>query len=238
MKTRLFFRLFAALSIATAAFGQPASAEDSTFSLSSELAHSSGKFQTGPWAFKVTVPTAMVSGASVPVSTAGRFIPGDTQTTLGDTEAAATYRIYSGNASSFGIDLTGKVKLNLADKYFGLTSFQNDYAAQADAYQSFDRFKALGSLGYKLQTDPAGINMNRVLYGSVGGAYQLNDQISGGVDFRLAQSPTPLDQGIRQLGAYVSHSINKSFKAKGYVQKDFSRSNSDRSVGAAVSYGF
>lgn len=201
-----------------------------------------GKYETGPWVFKLTVPYASISGTGGVVPGIGRIRAdspaNSTQSGLSDTVAAATYNIYSGGASTVGVDLTGKIKLGLADKYFGFSSGQNNYAAQADAYQKFDKFKALGSLGYKLQGDPAGISMDRVLYGSVGGAYQLNDQMSGGVDFRLSQSPAAVEQGQRQLSAYVSHSINKSFKARGYVLKDFSNVGPDHSVGAAVSYGF
>jgi hypothetical protein len=222
-------------------------ADDGQFSLSSGFGTTNttdilsspvtGKYETGPWAFKLTVPTAGFSGTGG----VGRIKAGNAANSSqsgSDTVAAATYSLYAGDASAFGVDLTGKVKLGLADKFYGLNPGQNDYAAQADAYQNFDKFKALGSLGYKLQGDATGINMNRVLYGSVGGAYQLNKQLSGGVDFSLSQSPTALDQGQRQLSAYVSHSFDKSFKARGYILKDFSNGNPDHSVGAAVSYGF
>src|SRR5574340_452644 len=74
------------------------------------------------------------------------------ETRLEEWRPCIPYNIYSGRASGFGIDLTGKVKLNTAD--FGLHRGRNDYAAQADAYQSFDNFTALGSLGYKFLGNP------------------------------------------------------------------------------------
>ncbi|MGA9665904.1 MAG: hypothetical protein WBQ69_05575 [Gallionella sp.] len=217
-----------------------------------------GKYQTGPWAFKLTVPNSGNPGIGVTVPEIGLLPPSGNaanslQSGFTNSEAAATYNIYSGNIysgnvnsgninsggiSSFGVNLTGKVTLGMPDKSFSLGSVLNDYAAQADAYQSFDKFRALGSLGYKIHGDPAGINMNRVVYGSVGGAYQLNDQLSGGVDFRLSQNPSALEPGQRQLSAYLSHNVGKSVKARGYLLEDFSNGNPDRSVGAAVSYGF
>lgn len=199
-------------------------------------APASGQYQNGPWVFKLTVPYAGVPASGNPEM--GRNVTASTSRFgLAGSEAAATYNIKPGEASTFGINLSGKVRLNLADKFPGLGSGLNDYAAQADAYQNLDRFKALGSLGYQLHQDAAGINMNKLIYGSVGGSYQLNDQISGGVDFRLAQSPTPMEPGQRQVSAYVSHNLN-NFKAKGYLLQDFSNGIEDRSVGAAVSYGF
>jgi hypothetical protein len=206
-----------------------------------------GKYEDGPWAFKLTVPNTGNSGlvGIVPefgLSPAGNAV-NSLQSGLINSEAAATYNINPGNikqgdVSTFGVNLTGKVKLGIADRSFSLGSMLNDYTAQADAYQNFDKFRAQGSLGYKIHGDPAGISMNRVVYGSVGGAYQLNDQLSGGVDFRLSQNHSALEPGQRQLSAYVSHNINKSVKARGYLLEDFSNGNPDRSVGAAVSYGF
>lgn len=257
MQNRVLIALLAvALSSAAMLATSKVWADDGQFSLSSGFDISpgtanaadrlsipaTGQYETGLWVFKLTVPYANLSGTAGIIPKIGHITASSavnsTPSGLGDTVAAATYNLYAGGASTFGVDLTGKVKLGVADKFYGLGSGQNDYAAQADAYQSLDKFKALGSLGYKIQGDPAGIGTNRILYGSVGGAYQLNDQMSGGVDFSLSQSPTTLEQGQRQLSAYVSHNINKSFKARGYLLKGFSNGSPDRSVGAAVSYGF
>jgi hypothetical protein len=239
-----------ALSGAALLAARTAWAVDEKFSLSTDFDHSSGNFGTastidtlssipvtgrlesGHWVFKLSAPYARIPGTGV--STPANTI----QSGLVEPVAAATYNIYGNSVSNLGLDLTGKVKLNLADKFYGLGSVQNDYAAQADAYQKFDKFKALGSLGYKVEGNPAGISMNKILYGSIGGAYQLNEQVSGGFDFSLSQSPSLDAQGQRHLSAYVSHNINNSLKARGYVLKGVSDSSQDRSVGAAVSYGF
>lgn len=234
-------------------------ADDGQFSLSSGLGSSPdkyattnstdilsnpviGKYQTGPWLFKLTVPDPSISGTGGVVPEIGRIRAGsaanNTQSGMSDTVAAATYNIYAGGASNFGIGLTGKVKLGMADKIKGLGNGQNDYAAEADAYQSFDRFTALGSLGYKVLGSPAGISTDSVLYGSFGGTYQLNDQMSGGVDISLAQSPSATSADQRQLTAYVSHMINKSLKARGYVLKGFTSGSPDTGLGAQVYYGF
>jgi len=198
-----------------------------------------GKYQTGPWVFKLTVPDLGISGSGGVVPEIGRIRASNIgQPGLGDTVAAATYDIYSGSASTFGIGLTGKVKLGMADKIKGLGTGQNDYSAEADAYQSFDRFTASGSLGYKVLGNPAGISADSLLYGSFGGSYQLNDQMSGGVDISLAQSPTATSAEQRRLTAYVSHIINKSLKARGYVLKGFTSGSPDTGLGAQVYYGF
>jgi hypothetical protein len=201
-----------------------------------------GKYETGPWEFKLTVPDASISGtrgvASGNDPIRAGSTTGSTLTGKSDSIAAATYNIYSGGASSFGIGLTGKVKLGIADKITGLGNGQNDYAAEADAYQSFNKFTALGSLGYKVLGSPAGFSTDSMLYGSVGGIYQLNDQISGGVDINLVQGPSATAADQRNLTAYLSHNINKSMKARGYVLKGFSNGSPDTGLGAQVYYGF
>lgn len=205
----------------------------------------SGEYENGPWMIKVLVPYTPISGT--PNLIPGAVAPGIDSLSSGtaarvpqvglvDTVAAASYKIYSGKSSTFGIDLTGKIKLNAADA--SLVSGQNNYAAQADAYQSFNRFTAIGSLGYKFMGNPTGINMNRVIYGSFGGSYQLDDKLNGGVDFSLSQSPSITEEGYRGLTAYVSRKIGKNFKAKGYILKGFSNGTPDSSLGAQVNYGF
>lgn len=232
--------------------------DDGLFSLSTGLDNASGKYGpantsdrlsipaageygTGHFMIKVAIPNAKISGMAgvaprIGYTSAGETT-GDVKSGLGDTlAAAASYNIYSGRSSTFGVDLIGKVKLNSAVADQG--NSQNDYAAQADAYQSFNQFTALGSLGYKFLGSPAGISLNKVIYGSFGGSYQLDDKTNGGVDLNLSQNPYSTGEGHQELSAYVSHKINKNFKAKGYVLKGFSNGSPDSSLGAQVYYGF
>lgn len=258
MENKILIILVAAnLGVATAFAAPAARSDDDKFSLSTGFDYSAGKYgtanppdmlsipvtsgyETGQWMFKVAVPYARIPSTSGLAPGIGRGradgAARDTQPDFGDPVAAASYNIYSGRASTFGIDLTGKVRLKATDA--GLDIGQNDYAAQADAYQSFNKFTALGSVGYKVLGSPAGINMNKVIYGSFGGSYQLDDKMHGGVDLNLSQSPSLTGDGHRELTAYVSRNIGKNFKAKGYVLKGFSNGSPDSSLGAQVHYGF
>jgi hypothetical protein len=250
MKNILLIALMVANLGEVPAFAAPADwAADNQFSLSTVYDFGSskeeanmlatpatGEYESGQWMFKVAIPYARTAGTGGAAFGMGHIKADDTARDQPPGLAAASYNIYSGTASTFGINLTGKVKLNTVSA--GLGSGQNDYAAQADAYQSIDKFTALGSLGYKVLGNPAGINMNRVVYGSFGGSYQLDDEINGGVDLSLSQNPFALRDGHTELTAYVSRRINKNFKAKGYVLKGFSNGSPDSSLGAQVYYGF
>lgn len=258
MKDRLLTPLLATiLSGAALLAAQTAWADNGKFSLATGLDYSTGKYgtasttniftipavgkyDTGPWIFKLTVPYIRISGMGGVVPGLGHIkasgTASNTQSGIGDTMAAATYNLYEGSASTLGIDLTGKIKFATADTNLG--SGANDYAAQIDAYQSLDKFTAMGSLGTKVLGSPAGITMNSVLYGSFGGVYQFTKQTSGGLDMSLAQRPSTATAGQQELTAYVSYKIDNHLKAQGYVLKGYSSGSPDHGFGALFSYGF
>jgi hypothetical protein len=240
MKYKTLTAIVAVTLGAAAAFAVPAAwAGDERFSLSTGLDDNFNKYEAGPWIFKLTAPAGM-SGAGNVVPEIGRIrtdrTAGSKQSGLSDTEAAATYHIYAGSASTPEINLTGKVKVNMTDKVFGLN--QNDYAAQMDVYQSLDKFTAKGSLGSKVLGNPTGIILNPVLYGSFGGSYQFTGQTSTGVDMSLSQDPSSTGTMQHELSAYVSYKLDKNFKARGYVLRGFSNGNPNSTLGGQVYYGF
>jgi hypothetical protein len=229
------------MGIAAAIAVPSASAGDDRFSLSSGFDNSSNHYEAGPWVFKLAAP-AGISGTASVVSGIGRIrtdsTAGSTQSGLSDTEAAASYNIYAGGAYTPQIDLTGKVKVNMTDKNKAFGFGQNDYAAQMDVYQNLDKFTAKGSLGSRVLGSPTGITLNPVLYGSFGGAYQFTGQTSTGVDMSLSQDPSATGVMQQGLSAYVSYKLDKNFKARGYVLREFSNGNANNAVGGQVYYGF
>jgi len=226
------FRLTAGFDYKTGQYESPSTADMLTVP-------ATGEYEHGPWTIKVKSPNVRAPRSGIANSGTEFAKIGnpakDTHLGLDKTVAAATYNLYSDDLSMTGINLTGKVRLNAPVE--GMIT-QNEYAAQADAYQSFDRFTASGSLGYRISGRPTGINMDKVLYGSFGGSYQLDEKIYGGVDLSLSQNSSLAGSGQREISAYVSRKISKNFKAKGYVLKGFSNNNPDSSLGAKVYYGF
>jgi len=242
MKNMTLIALVAGTLGASAAFAAPAApAGDQRFSLSSAFDNGSNQYETGPWVFKLTAPPG-ISGTAGAVPEIGSIrasgVAGSTQFGLADTEAAASYNLYAGSTSSPEVNLTGKVRVNLADQssVFGLK--QNDYSAQMDVYQSMDRFTAKGSLGSKVLGGPTGITLSPVLYGSFGGIYQLTEQTSTGVDMSLSQDSTSSGMMQHKLSAYVNYRLDKNFKAQGYVLRGYTNGNPNNILGGQVYYGF
>ncbi len=222
------------LGLVMAFFTPAALADDQRFSLSTQFDNSTNQYESGPWVFKLTVPAS--SGSVVPGIDGIRSGSAAGKSALPDTVAAATYNLYPGSASSPEIDLTGKVKVNIADTYTSFGLNHNDYAAQMDVYQNLDRFTAKGSLGSRVLGNPAGITLNPLLYGSFGGSYKLTDKTSTGVDMSLSQDPTSAVQ--QELSAYVSYKLDEKFKARGYVLRGLSNGTQSNVVGGQVDYGF
>jgi hypothetical protein len=241
MKNNILITLAGILGGLSALAATAAWAGDQRFSLSSAFDNGSDEYTSGPWAFKLTAPP----GLEVPMRPATGIgeiknpdVARNPQFGLSETEAAASYNIYAGSASSPEINLTGKVTLNLGDKssVFGLK--QNDYSAQMDVYQSLDKFTAKGTLGSKVQGSPTGIILSPVLYGSFGGIYQFTEQTSTGVDMSLSQDVTTPGAMQQEVSAYVNYKLDKNLKARGYVQRGYSNGNPNNILGGQVYYGF
>ena len=196
-----------------------------------------GTYKTGLWLFKLTVPFVRVSGVDG-VLADGRRVKSTTTTRkttysgLGDVVAAATYNIYAERDQNFWVDLTGKVKFGTASTNLG--TGQNDYAAQADVYQGFDRFTAMGALGYEVLGSPVGVTMNNVVYGILGGYYRITDQTGGGAEMRVAQKPSAIGAEQRELTLYISQKIDRDTKFRAYVLKGFADGSPDSGFGILV----
>lgn len=197
-----------------------------------------GSYATDLWAFKLTVPYVRISGTGG-VLPDGRRVKAatsnkkSTQSGLGDVIAAATRNIYSGSESNTRADLTGKIKFATAGTNLG--TGRNDYAVQADVYRGLDRFTAMGALGYEVLGSPAGVSMNNVAYGILGGFYRLTEQTGGGAEMRISRKPSAIGEGQRELTLYLNHGSGEGLNIRGYVLKGFSDGSPDSGFGMMVS---
>lgn len=263
MKNKLLTVIVASTLGTVAAFAASGAwaADGDNFSLAAGFDYSSGKYgssdttsilsipvigmyQSGTWVFKLTVPYVRVSGVGVVLpggkrlkaATAVTTTTSTTQSGLGDIVVAAAYNVYSGSESNLAVDLTGKIKFGTADT--GLGTGRNDYAAQVDAYKSFDSFTAMGSLGYEVLGSPAGVDMNNVAYGILGGNYQFTDQTGGGAEIKLSQKPSATGAEQREFTVYASHWFDDNIKIRGYVLKGYADGSPDSGFGVLVTSSF
>ncbi len=203
-----------------------------------------GRYETGRWLFKLTVPYLRVTGPGNVVRGVGtlKTITTATRTTesgLGDVVAGATYSAYTGTGTHpMFIDLTGKVKFGTADETKGLGTGKNDYAVQVDVYQSLGKLTPFGTIGYDALGNPTGSTLNNVFYGSLGGSYRFTAKTSGGLLFSLRQKASVTGAPQRDMMAFVSHKLDKKWKTQVYLDKGYTDGSPNWEGGATISYAF
>lgn len=205
-----------------------------------------GKYETGPWTYKLTVPYIEVTGP-------GNVVPGigrgngrgtsatggtSTQSGLGDIVGAATYNLYAGGASEPIIDLTGKIKLGTADRNKGLGTGENDYSAQVDVYQAFGRVTGFATLGYSILGSSSAIPLDNVFYAALGAGYKFDDRLSGGLILDLRQGASAFSGERRELTGYVNYKLDRDWKVQGYLLRGFADGSPDFGLGALVTRMF
>lgn len=205
-----------------------------------------GKYETGPWTYRLTVPYIEVTGP-------GNVVPGvgrrnsrstaatgstSTQSGLGDIIGAATYNLFAGSASEPMIDLTGKIKLGTADRNKGLGTGENDYSAQVDAYQTIGRVTGFATLGYSILGSSAAIPLDNVFYVALGAGYKFDDRVSGGLILDLRQAASYFSGPRRELTGYVNYKLDRDWKVQGYLLQGFADGSPDFGLGALVTRMF
>lgn len=203
-----------------------------------------GKYESGPYVFKLTVPyirvTAPSGGTVVSVDPSGRLVRRSvgaptTNSGLGDIVAGLSYNVLNDSSTLTVMDITGKIKFGTADDSKGLGTGKMDYAMQADLYKTYDKTTALATLGYRMMGSPAGVNLNNVWYGSVGGSYKFSQETSGGVMLDLRQASTSSGVEGRELMVYVTQKTSGNTKLQGYVIKGLTDASPDLGIGVMVS---
>lgn len=202
-----------------------------------------GKYESGPYVFKLTVPyiriTAPSGGTVVSVDPSGRLVRRSVgartaNSGLGDIVTGLSYNLLNDAPTQTAMDITGKIKFGTADENKGLGTGEADYSLQADLYKTYNKATALASLGYRVLGSPAGFNLNNVWYGSVGGAYKFSQETSGGVILDLRQPSTPTGAQVRELMVYMTQKMGGNYKLQGYLVNGFTDASPDWGVGAMV----
>lgn len=253
-------KAIAALSLgisATLAF-----ADEGTFSLGTGFNYSSGtygtatrtnitsipvigKYETETWTFKLTVPYVRISGGTgvIPGMGSVGHGPGGGASTvssagLGDVVAAASYNVFYDAASSFGADLTGKVKFGTANRDKGLGTGENDYSVQVDLYKGFGKYSVLGGVGYNVLGSSESIPLNNVYNITAGMTYKIDDRMTSGLNFDARERVSATAYPMREVTAFVSNKLGSHAKAQLYVLKGLADGSPDWGAGASLAYAF
>ncbi|MBX9811417.1 MAG: hypothetical protein K2Y16_07385 [Burkholderiales bacterium] len=202
-----------------------------------------GKYEADKYSLKLTVPYLQITGPGNVVRDVGQIRSSTsttrtTQSGLGDIVAAGTYNMYDGRANGTLVDVTAKIKFGTADDAKGLGTGKNDYALQADLYKTLGKNTVFGTLGYKVMGSPAGVTLNNVFYASLGAGHKYSQETSAGLILDLREKASATGFAQRELTAYVSHKLGKTWKAQAYAVKGFSDGSPDWGAGAMFTAAF
>lgn len=204
-----------------------------------------GRYDTGPWTLKLTMPYVSISGATNVIPGLGKVDnanPNNRGTSsaqgLGDVVAAATYALYDDRTSGLGVDLTGKIKFGTADRDKGLGTGENDYSAQVDVFKTQGKFTLFGGIGYTAFGSSPYIQLNNVFNVSAGTSYQIDAEKSAGIAYDAREKSSATGFALSELTLYLSQKFDRQWKAQAYVLKGFTDGSPDWGTGVSVTRAF
>jgi len=202
-----------------------------------------GKYETGAWTFRTTVPYIRITGPGnvVGAGTDRVTLPGAstarrTESGLGDIVGSAFYNLLNERSAPVGLDVGAKVKLGTADRDKGLGTGENDYSVQADVFKPFGATTAFASLGYRWYGDPPGVELRNVVYGSAGATHKVSENTSVGAAYDWRPRVSSNGGQISEATAFVTQRLSRAWKVQLYGVKGFSTGSPDYGVGALLSY--
>lgn len=197
-----------------------------------------GRLKFDRVSFELTVPYLSVRAPAFTTVTepGGETVPGSgeivTESGLGDVIAGMTiYDVAYSEELGVALDLTGKIKFGTADETKGLGTGEQDFTIRADLYKFFEQFTLLTSAGYKLRGDPAGIDLENVLLGSLGGVYMSSETTSLGLIYDYRESALIDGDNISELSAFAARQIDDRWAVQFYAFTGFSDSSADWGAG-------
>jgi len=189
-------------------------------------------------ALSLTVPYLSVrapAGTSIaePVPGSGEST---TESGLGDVALGMTvFDVFSDYELGIALDLTGKIKFGTADLDKGLGTGETDYLLRADLYKFFNRLMLMGSGGYRVRGDPAGVDLKNGLIGSLGASYALNDTSRIGVLYDYREASLQDSEALSEMTMYSTHVLSERWRVQFYAFGGFSDSSPDWGAGIYVS---
>jgi len=237
------------LALAFLSAGVAAQSRDPVFKMSTGINYTSGDYggdidiedvyvpitgtvDYGRFGFRLTVPYLSVRAPAGTIITdpGGQPVPGSgamsTESGLGDVIGSVTlYDVIYNRDLGIALDITGKVKFATADESKGLGTGEHDYSVQADVYKYLDAFTLLGSAGYTVRGDPTGIDLENVLFGSIGGIFNYSPEIRAGLIFSYRESAISSTDSIQELTGFVSRRVSDDWKIQLYALSGFSDSS-------------
>lgn len=198
------------------------------------------KYETERNSVSLTMPLLIVDGP-------GNVVPGGmssmrygmrggtgesrTEAGLGDLELRASFNLVLEDSYGPRLDLTGIAKAGTADSDDGLGTGEDDIGIQLDLQRHYGSNNVFGSVGYLFVGDPPGVNLDDVLYGSLGAEFGFGNATSLGVALDAQQAVLPDSPSAVALTLFMTSQVDAKTKLTGYVLHGLRDGSPDWGVG-------
>jgi len=200
-------------------------------------------YRSGSWTLKATVPWVQIEGAGTVIGAGDGGVvigSGQNQSTsesgLGDIWLGASHNIDAVSEDLFYLDLAAKVKLPTADEDKGLGTGEVDYTVQADIYKPMGDRMPFATLAYKIKGDPAGIELDNVLYASLGTDFVHSELTHLGLTLDYQEAATDSADHALEAMAYINRKLDDRWSLMFYGYKGLADGSPDYGGGLQLSY--
>src|SRR5258708_40121627 len=190
---------------------------------------------TLPWIW-IKGPASVIGNASPIPNTPSRPTTA-AESGHGDFIPAVTYRVLR-DPNGLHLDLSGRVKLPTADKNKGLGTGETDYYAQADVYQSFDRYTPFATVGYRWLGSRATLALKNGVYASGGVAVRVVTGTSVGASYEWRAKIVDEGEAAEEVAVFVYHQIDHAWAVQVRALRGFTTGGPNVGVGTSVSYTY
>jgi Putative MetA-pathway of phenol degradation len=201
-----------------------------------------GRYETGPWVYKATVPYLSVTGDTGVIPGVGQVggAPARTGSAsgLGDIVLSATYAAYYDRASTLGMDLTAKLKLATADESKGLGTGEHDAIFLLELYRTLDRITGFGGIGYHILGDSPSLPLENAWSANLGASYKLDERDSAGAMLEGRQRVVPGGSRQRELVGFFVRKLDRAWKAQAYALIGLADGSPDWGAGLSLARPF
>lgn len=198
------------------------------------------KYAFDAYALKLSLPYVVTRGPADVVGTGSdRFVLGTGKTSSrqvagwGDLVLGGTYTVLE--RDGWLVDLGAKVKFATGDESKGLSTGENDYAAQVEVYRSLGNgYTVFGTLGGKKMGDPAGTDLRNPGYVSLGWSLRYSPNVSLGAMYDYRQKVSDHGSPISEATMFAMNRLNAEWKLQSYIVKGFSDGSPDFGAGMVL----
>ncbi len=201
-----------------------------------------GRYETGPWVYRATVPYLQVKGDTNVIPGIGQVggapARSDTESGLGDIVISATYAAYYNKATTLGMDLTAKLKLATADESEGLGTGEHDVILLLDLYRTFDKITGFGGIGYHILGDSPALPLENAWSANLGASYKLDERDSVGAMLEGRERVVAGGSRQRELVGFFARKLDRFWKAQAYALLGLADGSPDWGAGLSLARPF